>query len=346
MKKKLTIVLPTYNRIQRLKKTLPIYLKTKRKDIEFLLINDCSTDDTKNFIKNLMKKDKRIKLINQKKNKHIFLSYIDGFKNVRTSYAMLLADDDFMIGDYINKCIEIFEENPSVGIIHNKVNKIKKNSKNDYLIYNAGEEAVRNIFMQGQSHPGLAFRMNLFNFDLLDKPRGIFGINIYAVDRINLDIAKKHDLAICFREGLIEMDYGRDRNKVLNEKKIYQRRTADYNIGELSLNKFELLDIKLFNEYCYKLSRWILNVIIINLSENEYKNFLKNISKTPLGKYHLLFFIRALYKRFDIQLLIYIIQNLFDTSLLKYHFHTLKFFMVKLLNALLKKLRFNKIIIM
>ena len=63
----LTAVLSTFNRVERLKKTLPIYLGTKRKDIKILILNDCSTDKTKDFVEDYMKKDERVSLINQKK---------------------------------------------------------------------------------------------------------------------------------------------------------------------------------------------------------------------------------------------------------------------------------------
>ena len=63
----LTAVMGTYNRVERLKETLPIYLGTKRKDIKILILNDCSTDKTQEFVESYMKKDERVDLINQKK---------------------------------------------------------------------------------------------------------------------------------------------------------------------------------------------------------------------------------------------------------------------------------------
>ncbi len=334
----LTVVMGTYNRVDRLKKVLPIYLSTKRQDVKFLILNDCSTDNTKNYIKEYMKKDHRIDLINQNNNKHIFLNYIDGFKLVDSPYTMWLSDDDYMEGDYIDKCIQIFEKYPSVGIVHNKVNKVSINSTIDYELYNAGEEALRNIFLQGQSHPGLAYRTKAINFNDFDKPEGQFGKNIYPVDRINLAIAKKYDLVICYKQGMIEMDRARNLKTVFDEKRIFQKRTADYNICELSLNKFEMLDLNLFNEYCFKFTKWVFNGVVTNLSNNEYKNFLITASKTALGKYHILFFIRILFFRFNLLIIFYILKNLFNLYLFKYNYFSIKYFLVKVLKFLLRKL--------
>ena len=338
----LTAVIGTYNRVERLKKVLPIYLSTKRKDVKFLILNDCSTDNTKNYINEYMKKDHRISLINQNNNKHIFLNYIDGFKQVDSPYAMWLSDDDYMEGDYIDKCIQIFEKYPSVGIVHNKVNKVSINSTIDYELFNAGEEALRNIFLQGQSHPGLAYRTKAINFNDFDKPEGQFGKNIYPVDRINLAIAKKYDLVICHKQGMKEMDKLRVFKDVFDEKRIFQKRTADYNISELSLNKFEMLDLNLFNEYCYKFTKWVHNTVITNLSDNEYKIFLRTVSKTTIGKYHILFFIRTLFFRFNLLILLYTLKNLFNLYLFKYNYFSIKFLLTKIFKFLLIKINKNK----
>ena len=325
----LTAVLSTFNRVEKLKKTLPIYLGTKRKDIKILILNDCSTDKTKDFVEDYMKKDERVSLINQKKNKHIFLSYLDGFKAVKSPYSMWISDDDYMIGDYFDKCIEIFEKHPSVGLIHNKVSRIDINSIEDYNLYTAGDEAIKNIFMQGQSHPGVAFRMNAINFNDWGKSEGIFGKNIYPIDRTNLAIAKNHDIVICKRNGMKEMDLGRDQKKVINEKIIFQRRTDDYNIGELSLNKFEILKSDLFNEYCLKTTKWIFSTIVKNLSNDQYANFLNKVSKTPISRYHFLFLFRLLFFRFRIKIIFLILKNFLNIQLFKHHFNTLKFLLKK-----------------
>ena len=327
----LTAVMGTYNRVERLKETLPIYLSTKRKDIKILILNDCSTDKTQEFVESYMKKDERVDLINQKKNKHTFLNYLDGFKQVNSPYSMWVSDDDYMIGDYFDKCIEIFEKYPSVGLIANKTNKIDANSINDYNLYKAGDEAVRNIFMQGESHPGVAFRTSAINFNDFGNSEGNFGNNIYPIDRMNLIIAKNHDIVVCRRHGMTEMDLGRDGKKLINEKIVFQRRTDDYNIGELSLNKYELLESDLFNEYCFKKTKWIFSAVVKNISNDQYTNFLNKVSKTPLSRYHFLFLLRLLFFRFKIKIIFLILKNFLDISLFKRHFNTLKFLFKKVL---------------
>ena len=63
-------------------------------------MDDHSNDDTENFIK-MCFEDKRIEFVKNDKNLHINLNTYKGFQLVKSPYAMWLADDDTIIGDYI-----------------------------------------------------------------------------------------------------------------------------------------------------------------------------------------------------------------------------------------------------
>ena len=135
----LTIIIPTYNRVEELKISIPNFTKNKRNDIKFLILDDHSNDDTENFIKKCASEDKRIEFVKNDKNLHINLNTYKGFQLVKSPYAMWLADDDTIIGDYIEDCINIFENNPNVSLIHNKVNNISETTnKLDFQIYQKG----------------------------------------------------------------------------------------------------------------------------------------------------------------------------------------------------------------
>ena len=112
----------------------------------------------------------------------------------------------------------------------------------------------------------------------------------------------------------------------------------DFNIGELTLNRFEMLNIDLFNQYCFIYTKWILNNVVIQLSEDNYKKFLEIISRTPIGRYHILFFIRILFFRFKFIIIFFILKNLLNIRLIKYNYFFLKFVILKIFSFLLRKL--------
>ena len=106
----LTIILCTYNRVQILKKTLPIYLKNKNKEIKFLILNNNSSDGTKNYVTKISKTDRRISLINNKKNIGPVRNYYKGLKLSKSRYTGFLADDDIMHGKYLDNCIDLIKK--------------------------------------------------------------------------------------------------------------------------------------------------------------------------------------------------------------------------------------------
>ena len=54
MKALLTVLIPTFNREDRLRKTLPFFLEEKLDNIEFLVCDNGSTDGTENYIKKIL----------------------------------------------------------------------------------------------------------------------------------------------------------------------------------------------------------------------------------------------------------------------------------------------------
>lgn len=76
-----------HERLERLAKTVPDY------QLEFLFINDGSTDDTLWIIKQMAKKDKRISYINLSRNFGKEIAMVAGIDNI-TSDALVIIDAD------------------------------------------------------------------------------------------------------------------------------------------------------------------------------------------------------------------------------------------------------------
>ena len=80
------------------------------KEIEIIIIDDCSEDDTVNIIKSLQKEDKRIKLIKHKENKGSLISRNEGIFFSKGKYLIFPDGDDIISENIINQCLSIAEE--------------------------------------------------------------------------------------------------------------------------------------------------------------------------------------------------------------------------------------------
>jgi len=91
---KISVIITVYNGQGYLKPALRSIQNQDFKDIEIIIIDDCSKDDSLNLIRNLKKEDPRIRLIQNKKNKGILYSKTKGILNAKGKYLLILDMDD------------------------------------------------------------------------------------------------------------------------------------------------------------------------------------------------------------------------------------------------------------
>jgi len=94
---KISVIMPLYNAEQYFKYSLCSIQNQKMKEIEIILIDDCSTDNTLIELEKYIEKDKRIKLIKNRKNRKILYSKSLAALNSNSKYIMELDQDDIFI---------------------------------------------------------------------------------------------------------------------------------------------------------------------------------------------------------------------------------------------------------
>ena len=93
---KISVVSPIYNRGKYLLRFIKSIQNQNFKDIELILIDDCSNDNTKSLMKKYQEEDNRIILIENKKNKGTFASRNIGALKSKGQYLMLPDPDDIL----------------------------------------------------------------------------------------------------------------------------------------------------------------------------------------------------------------------------------------------------------
>ena len=98
---KISVTIPIYNGGKYLYYSLRSIQNQKMKEIEIILIDDCSTDDTLSIIESYMKEDERIRLIKNIKNRKILYSKSMAALNANGKYIIQLDQDDLFLRDDI-----------------------------------------------------------------------------------------------------------------------------------------------------------------------------------------------------------------------------------------------------
>ena len=103
--KKISTVIPTFNRDRFLKKTIQSCLDQTLKH-EIIICNHGSTDKTDEVVMNF---GKNIKYIKKNKDYGTHFCWLDGILAAEGEYINLLFDDDWLEKTYLEKCMKYFD---------------------------------------------------------------------------------------------------------------------------------------------------------------------------------------------------------------------------------------------
>ena len=96
---KISVIVPIYNSQKSIKSTLRSIQNQNMKDIEIILIDDFSKDNSSQIIKEIHKNDPRILIINNNKNMGILYSRCIGVLKSRGNYLLNLDHDDMFFDE-------------------------------------------------------------------------------------------------------------------------------------------------------------------------------------------------------------------------------------------------------
>ena len=127
---KVSVLLPVYNGEKYIEKSLNSVLNQSFNDLEILVLNDGSTDNSLEIINKFIAIDSRVRAINFEKNIGLIGVLNEGVKKSNGLYlARIDSDDEWGDTDKIEKQVEFLENNPEYALIG--TNAILVNEKNE-----------------------------------------------------------------------------------------------------------------------------------------------------------------------------------------------------------------------
>ena len=117
MKEKfLSVFIPNYNHACYLPDCIASVLKEAPEDIEILIIDDASTDNSIEVIQAIASKDKRVRLLRNKVNKGANATIDFGLQQVSGKYYFGLAADDKLLPGFFTKTLHVLKKDPHLGL--------------------------------------------------------------------------------------------------------------------------------------------------------------------------------------------------------------------------------------
>lgn len=107
---KISIIITAYNVGKYIERAVKSVLSQTYKNIEVVIVEDCSTDNTKDIIENLAKEDDRIKIVYHTENKGAGWGRRDGINACTGDYFITVDGDDWLDETFIESLAKKAEE--------------------------------------------------------------------------------------------------------------------------------------------------------------------------------------------------------------------------------------------
>ncbi|HRN69643.1 MAG TPA: glycosyltransferase family 2 protein, partial [Candidatus Woesebacteria bacterium] len=111
-----TVGMPVYNGEQFLKQAVASILSQNYSDIELIIADDCSTDNSVNIYEEFAKKDTRIRIFKHKKNIGQIANFNFVLKQAKGIYFMWAAQDDFRDTKALEKLLNLHKQYPDAAL--------------------------------------------------------------------------------------------------------------------------------------------------------------------------------------------------------------------------------------
>ena len=283
MMDKVSIIVPIYDVEKFIRKTIESLINQTYDNIEIILVDDGSPDDSPRICDDYSKKDTRIKVIH-KENGGVSSARNSGMKASSGDYIMFVDGDDYVEPDYVDYFINLIKKTQTQIAISYFVFNIfdKTQIKRDSVGTISSEEAMKQIYIE---------RINVAVWNKIYSKEVIAEYNIL----FNEDI--------WYGEGMLfNIEFLQFVEKVgVGNKKVYNQ---VYNT-ESAMRKFNLksnycglksLDIqrkkiknpsnKIINAWLYHRRQFNVSILTgiiksntVNQYYNEYKKCIKNLKK-------------------------------------------------------------------
>ncbi|WP_346686825.1 glycosyltransferase [Megamonas hypermegale] len=288
----ISVIVPVYNVEKYLSKCIESIINQTYTNLEIILVDDGSTDNSGKICDNYAKKDNRIKVIH-KKNGGPSLARNTGLNIFRGEYVSFIDSDDYIEPFMYDKMLQIFSKYDDIDIVSCNYNHINHKGEKIPFFYLSADEYIidKNILIEK------IFQYQNYDMIIFNK---LYKRKIWQNLRFPLNIHLAEDLSIlyptlqlanhfyCIKEAL----YNKIQRKegLTNSIKIedYINNIIAHEVFLKQVKQNKNLDYKRIYIACsdnlFRHYKHLLDLIYIS-NDNKYKNIAQNTINKLLKMY-------------------------------------------------------------
>lgn len=148
---KISIITASYNYAQYIEEAINSVINQSYQDWELIIVDDGSSDNSVEIIKQYCEKDSRIRLFQHEngQNKGLKETLLLGITHATGDWIAFLESDDALMPENLQKKVEIAEKYPNLGLIFNKVEILsEEKSKRQEKLHKAQAKLAKTMFPQ------------------------------------------------------------------------------------------------------------------------------------------------------------------------------------------------------
>jgi len=243
---KVSVLMPVYNAGVYLREAIESILDQTYLEFEFIIINDGSTDNSKEII--LSYNDPRIKYFENKENLKLITTLNKGLEIASGKYIVRMDADDISLPNRIEKQVKFMDSNPEVALCGSWFKAFGESNQIGKYATSNDDIRIRMLYQTQFCHPSVIIRK-----DILTQNKYKFDFNfIHAEDyELFVRISEKYKVAnipevlLKYRQHVKNVSTSFKQTQVENSRKIIQMQFNEIGI-EISLEEQEL-----YSRFCY-----------------------------------------------------------------------------------------------
>ena len=248
---KVSVVMPAYNAEKYIGEAIESILNQTFADFEFIIIDDGSTDRTKEII--LEYDDPRIVLLENEKNSGIVVSLNKGLDAAVGEYIARMDADDIAVPKRLQIQTEYMEQHPEIGVLGSGIHIFGANIEPYDRVYttNAAQLKAELIFNSCVAHPTVMMRRAVLKQGKLYYKSEFAGAEDYClwwdISKIS-NIATLPNILLNYRVHSTQITQKKDESYYNMMRELMNRRFADIGV-ELSVKEKAVFEMYCFGEY-------------------------------------------------------------------------------------------------
>lgn len=290
-KELVSVIIPVYNGEKYIEKCLQSIQKQTYQEIEIIVINDGSTDKTKQILEKIANKEKIACILQEKENKGTALCKNKAIKHSKGKYIFFVDSDDTIKEDAIEKMLILLKKNEADAIrttyvfdYNGKLVNGKEQIENAIFTQNTKEELIQKLLLD-EIH-GFCSGVFLFKKDIIIENNITFKEDMTIMEDFIFLVEILKNSNVVVTSNLVTLYYYQNSNGLTKSYQNIEKRW--YNIEVRLQYTLELIqEYKSLEKYQEEIMRYLVTmyikstkyIFIQKISKQEAQEKIKRLKK-------------------------------------------------------------------